>query len=140
MKSILTISLALLVLTTFSMIAAVAPSQAFPQFGPQVDAACQTFNGTTPFATQNCALCHTSVPAINSTGQNFLNFQSGTGPITDVCPATPVANADPNRTVSVGTTVTLDGSGSTDPNGNALIYQWKLVSIPPGSGLVVVFG
>ena len=36
----------------------------------------------------------------------------------------PVANAGPNQAVMVGTTVQLDGSGSTDPAGNSLTYQW----------------
>ena len=128
-------------MTTFSMIAAVAPSQASPHFGPQVDASCLTCNDTTPFTTQSCALCHTSVPAINLAGQKFPNFQNGTSPITAVCPATPVANAGPNQTVSVDTMVTLDGNGPTDPNDYARTYHpWKLVSVPPGSGLVVLFG
>jgi hypothetical protein len=46
----------------------------------------------------------------------------------------PVANAGPNQTVKTGTTVQLNGSNSTDVNGNPLTYQWSFVSVPTGSG------
>jgi hypothetical protein len=45
----------------------------------------------------------------------------------------PVANAGPNQTVNFGATVTLDGSKSTDANGNSFTYAWSLGSAPPGS-------
>lgn len=45
----------------------------------------------------------------------------------------PVANAGPNQVVSVGSTVILDASGSTDANGLPLTFQWSLTSIPAGS-------
>jgi hypothetical protein len=45
----------------------------------------------------------------------------------------PVASAGLSRSVDVGTTVSLDGSGSSDPNGDALTSSWTLVSFPPGS-------
>ncbi len=45
----------------------------------------------------------------------------------------PTANAGPNQTGAVGTTIQLDGSGSVDPDGNPLTYAWTLVSVPSGS-------
>jgi hypothetical protein len=38
--------------------------------------------------------------------------------------APPVADAGPNQTLPGPATVTLDGSGSYDPNGDKLTYQW----------------
>ena len=43
----------------------------------------------------------------------------------------PVANAGPNQTVNPGATVTLDGSGSTDPEEDTLTYRWEQA---PGVG------
>lgn len=45
----------------------------------------------------------------------------------------PVANAGPDQTVPVGTTVHLSASGSTDIDGDRLNFRWKLVSYPAGS-------
>jgi RHS repeat-associated protein len=45
----------------------------------------------------------------------------------------PVAVAGPDQTVAVDATVTLDGAGSTDVDGQALTYQWSLLAVPAGS-------
>jgi hypothetical protein len=45
----------------------------------------------------------------------------------------PTANAGADQTVSVGATVALNGAGSSDPDGDALTYQWAFVSRPAGS-------
>lgn len=47
--------------------------------------------------------------------------------------AAPVANAGTTQNVGLGSTVTLDGSFSSDANRDPLIYTWKLESTPPGS-------
>jgi len=48
---------------------------------------------------------------------------------------TPVANAGPNQAVVIGDTVNLNGSGSTDANGDPLTYKWDLTTKPGDSTL-----
>lgn len=50
--------------------------------------------------------------------------------------AAPVADAGPAQTVAVGTTVVLDGSGSVDPDGEAISYRWS-VGNNPGEPVVL---
>ena len=46
----------------------------------------------------------------------------------------PVADAGPDQNVVTGATVTLDGSGSHDPNpADLLTYSWSMLSRPSGS-------
>jgi Big-like domain-containing protein/FG-GAP repeat protein/K319-like protein len=46
---------------------------------------------------------------------------------------TPLANAGADQSVNVGDTVNLDGTLSSDVEGNTLIYQWSFVTRPSGS-------
>jgi hypothetical protein len=49
----------------------------------------------------------------------------------------PVANAGPNQVGSVGALIQLNGSGSTDVDGDPLTYQWSLIGVPNGSSAVL---
>ena len=50
-----------------------------------------------------------------------------------VANAVPVANAGSAQTVAVGATVNLSGLGSTDANGDVLLFKWVMTYVPPGS-------
>lgn len=50
-----------------------------------------------------------------------------------VANAAPIANAGSAQTVVAGSNVTLNGTGSSDANGDALTYSWTLSSTPMGS-------
>src|SRR5260370_12294588 len=47
-------------------------------------------------------------------------------------PLPPVANAGPNQTAKVGDTVTLDGTGSTNPSGVGTLTYSLAFTFPPG--------
>jgi hypothetical protein len=59
-------------------------------------------------------------------GQN----NSSPATVTITVTALPIANAGPNQTVQLGSTVQLDGSGSSDPAGHPLTYQWSQTGGP----------
>jgi hypothetical protein len=45
----------------------------------------------------------------------------------------PIADAGPDQNVALGTVVQLDGSDSTDQDGETLTYSWIFTSLPTGS-------
>ena len=50
----------------------------------------------------------------------------------------PVAKAGPDQTVNVGSTVNLNGSASSDVDGNPLTYVWSMTSRPAGSAATLL--
>jgi uncharacterized protein YjdB len=53
-------------------------------------------------------------------------------------PVAPIANPGPNQSATVGQTVTLNGSGSTNPSGiGTLTYSWAFKSRPAGSSATI---
>ena len=45
----------------------------------------------------------------------------------------PLASAGPDQTVFVGDTVQLDGSASSDADGDPFTYEWSVATRPAGS-------
>ncbi|HLZ33514.1 MAG TPA: PKD domain-containing protein [Nitrospira sp.] len=130
-------SLSIVMSATIALLIDTSPGHALGIFGTQTDTFCQSYNGTTPYADQSCALYHVNgvPPALNSTGTLFNN--NGFAPSAAMCPVkntAPVANAGPNQAVALGTTVTLNGTASSDVDGSPMTYLWSFVSVPAGSG------
>lgn len=49
----------------------------------------------------------------------------------------PVADAGENQTVQINTTVILDGSGSSDADGDPLEYEWVSNTVPVGAVVTI---
>jgi hypothetical protein len=65
-------------------------------------------------------------------------ISAGGVPLPSFCiNTTPIANAGTSQVVTTGTVVTLDGSASSDANGDSLTYGWSLASKPILSNAVL---
>ena len=53
------------------------------------------------------------------------------------CNAPPVANAGAPQNVLVGSTVTLDGTGTTDANNDVITYSWSILQRPDSSSVML---
>jgi hypothetical protein len=65
-----------------------------------------------------------------------IKFTSSEATVTvtaSVSNAPPVANAGPAQSVVIGAVVMLNGSASSDANGDPLTYRWAFTSKPNGS-------
>ena len=63
----------------------------------------------------------------------FFGTPGPTGMLPDPANQRPTADAGPDEMVAIGRIVQLDGSRSTDPDGDTLTYWWSLVSSPAES-------
>ena len=85
----------------------------------------------TDFVASSVGVGRTLVTDVNARlhFQTALNTGVGNGKVN----IAPVASAGVAQSVVQGATASLDGSASSDANGDALIYQWSFVSKPIGS-------
>ena len=58
-------------------------------------------------------------------------------PVAGEVNAMPLAQAGTGSTVRIGTMVSIDGSGSFDPDGELVAHRWELVAVPPGSAAML---
>lgn len=70
-------------------------------------------------------------------GRNRLSYQTA---VTQPQPTNtaPIANAGPDGTVTIGVQAQLDGTGSSDADGDPLSYQWQILTAPTGSAATLV--
>jgi hypothetical protein len=71
-------------------------------------------------------------------GGGGSNSSSASGGGSNPTNSAPIANAGINQTVAVGETASLDGTGSADPDGDLLSFQWTIQSYPNGSTAAIV--
>lgn len=99
-----------------ALVGAYALPPAFGTFTIHVDVETETAN----------SLCPSAAPKSASADLTLIVNGTNVGP---------VADAGPNQSVEVGTSASLDGTGSFDPDGGGLSFVWTFQSLPPGSAL-----
>lgn len=79
-------------------------------------------------------LCFTALSACG--GGSAVGNSENIVASTIILNAVPIANAGPDLNVIVGSMVTLDAGSSSDANGDALTFRWRLTAMPLGSAAV----
>jgi uncharacterized repeat protein (TIGR01451 family) len=83
-----------------------------------------------PSVTNSATVSGGNEPAANTGNNTSADVNT---PITDGCPDpnhAPSANAGPNKTGNEGSAIQLDGSGSTDPDGDTpLTFEWTVLPL-----------
>jgi hypothetical protein len=99
----------------------VSPTRLSPQVG-----AVDVDNSTLfPIGTTTVTFRYKDTAGNTGTATAKVTVTSGNHP--------PEANAGPDQTVTMGSTVQLNGAGATDVDGDPLTYAWSFVSKPAGS-------
>ena len=68
---------------------------------------------------------------------SIINSPADSVTVVAMANAPPIADAGPDVLVNQGTTVSLDGTASRDPEGGALSFAWTIVERPNGSAAVL---
>jgi hypothetical protein len=94
---------------------------------PLIDSSKYNIIIKTPPSGQVCGISNGSGTV---TGENVTNIAVD---CSDGTNTPPVANAGPDQNVATGSTVTVNGSGSWDSDGDTLNYSWSITAKPAGS-------
>jgi len=115
-------------------------SWSFTATGRPAGSAAVLTNPTTvnPTFTADVAGSFTVQLVVNDGTQNSTNTATVTITAGSAQNLPPVANAGSPQAVGVGQLVTLDGSGSSDPEAQPLTYTWSFVSVAAGSALTTL--